>query len=559
MPQSNSSVDSPKKTQQKKLTEEEVLVLNSHLEEWKEAAAAADRKMILKAVIKEARAYTPTMDDRLLKERKYSVIEQLHKEEIIEKTGAMPGSKKFIERYQTTLTTVIASLSKEQLEEAQNTTIEWSSKAPPAVIQADFAKKKAPSMMKDLATKVWKQADMRIFILSAWKTEEGEVRINGIDFNEKLEGNSFTDTKDWKPMLSEWNAYAGEEFGEILFQNLVSFGQVLIGLGVIPEVDLNDDDDDDDKDDEVELKKSRKKEGKKDDYPLEVDAYGLLVILDIEDLNLESKKCLIQKFLTKHYRLCSQQPKVSVPWSSVRKAQGDFIATKFVPAGVKMGDPSMIWLVDADWLLELWHQRQKGHICPTFEFKAWEGNDKTMKEPVKMILSNDSEARPRVQQEKLTGKPSRRVEQESRSDDEDKDEDEEVEEGKEEGKEDGEGEEDKEDNEGKEDKEDGKGKEDNVLSPPSKSQPTKMHCWASPVPSDSEQEVPHPPGKKSIPVPLPPSKSKPTNPRPPVKKSMPVPLPSSKSNPTKMHCRASLVPSEQEEDPCPPVKKPMPV
>src|SRR5258708_18311080 len=51
------------------------------------------------------------------------VIEQLRKEEIIEKTGAMPGSKTFIERYQTTLTAVMAGLSKEELEEAQNTAV----------------------------------------------------------------------------------------------------------------------------------------------------------------------------------------------------------------------------------------------------------------------------------------------------------------------------------------------------------------------------------------------------------------------------------------------------
>jgi len=106
------------------------------------------------------------------------VIEQLRKEEIIEKTGAMPGSKTFIERYQTTLTAVMAGLSKEELEEAQNTAIEWSAKTPPAAVQVDFAKKKAPGLMKDLASKLWKQAGMRIFILSAWK-EEDEVRING--------------------------------------------------------------------------------------------------------------------------------------------------------------------------------------------------------------------------------------------------------------------------------------------------------------------------------------------------------------------------------------------
>jgi hypothetical protein len=56
--------------------------------------------------------------------------------------------------------------------------IEWSAKTPPAAVQVDFTKKKAPSLMKDLASKLWKQAGIRIFILSAWK-EEDEVRING--------------------------------------------------------------------------------------------------------------------------------------------------------------------------------------------------------------------------------------------------------------------------------------------------------------------------------------------------------------------------------------------
>jgi hypothetical protein len=121
--------------------------------------------------------------------------------------------------------------------------------------------------------------------------------VGRIDFNEKLEGNSFTDTKDWKPMLSEWNAYAGEEFGELLFDNLATFSQVLMRHGVNSDVDLNNDDNDS----EGEAKKGRKKGKKKDEYPLEVDSYGLPVIPDVKELNLESKKRLIRTFLTKHY------------------------------------------------------------------------------------------------------------------------------------------------------------------------------------------------------------------------------------------------------------------
>src|SRR5258708_22945393 len=103
--------------------------------------------------------------------------------------------------------------------------------------------------------------------------------VGRIDFNEKLEGNSFTDTKDWKPMLSEWNAYAGEEFGELLFDNLATFSQVLMRHGVNSDVDLNNDDNDS----EGEAKKGRKKRKQEDEDHLEVDSYGLMVVQDMQE------------------------------------------------------------------------------------------------------------------------------------------------------------------------------------------------------------------------------------------------------------------------------------
>ena len=107
------------------------------------------------------------------------VIEHQCKKEILDKTGAKAGGKEMIKNYQGAVTAIMASLSEEQLEEAKKTAIEWSSKAPPTDVQAEYAHKKAPGVMKDLAVQLWRQAGMRIFILSAWKTGEGELRING--------------------------------------------------------------------------------------------------------------------------------------------------------------------------------------------------------------------------------------------------------------------------------------------------------------------------------------------------------------------------------------------
>ncbi|KAG2143564.1 uncharacterized protein EDB93DRAFT_1251979 [Suillus bovinus] len=315
--------------------------------------------------------YNQRAEKTLKKQSKFSkkwttwlVIEHQYKKEILEKTGARPEGKELIKHYQGAVNAIMANLSEEQLKEANKTAIEWSSSAPPTDVQAEFTQKKAPGMMKDLATQLWRQAGMRIFILSAWKTKEGKVRINGIDFNEKLEGNSFTNTKDWKPMLPEWNAYVGEEFA----------------------IDRNDDDDGNEDADGKESRNQRRKK----EFTLEVDAYGLPVIPDIESLNLENKKSLIRTFLTKHYRFCSQKPKESVPWSAVMEAQENFIEPKFLPTGGKIKDPSKLQLHEADWLLQFWHQRQKDKVRPTFEFKGWQDHEKEMREPVEKISESDS-------------------------------------------------------------------------------------------------------------------------------------------------------------------------
>jgi hypothetical protein len=145
-----------------------------------------------------------------------------------------------------------------------------------------------------------------------------------------------------------------------------------------------------------------------------------------------------------------------VPWASVRKAQGDFIAAKFVPTGWKLDDPSKIQLADADRLLELWCQRQKDHVRPTFEFKGWEGDNKTMREPAEATSRKGSDTRCKNTVKKHTRKRTGRVEQESSSEDEEKGNDEEKD-----------GDKEKDDNKEKDDD------DDNGTLPPPKSKPVK--------------------------------------------------------------------------------------
>jgi phosphopantothenoylcysteine synthetase/decarboxylase len=173
----------------------------------------------------------------------------------------------------------------------------------------------------------------------------------------------------------------------------------------------------------------------------------------------------------------------------VRKAQGDFIAAKFLPTGWKINDPSKIQLADTDRLLELWCQRQKDHVRQTFEFKGWEGDDKTMREPAEATSRKGCDTRHKDPVKKYTGKHTRRVKQESSSEDEEKDDDKEKKDDKE-----------KEDDKEKDDD------DDDGTSPPPKSKPVKNRLpvkksrpvnarSTSPATSAAEHKDPRPPVK----------------------------------------------------------------
>ncbi|KAG1821270.1 hypothetical protein DFJ58DRAFT_850059, partial [Suillus subalutaceus] len=249
---------------------------------------------------------------------------------------------------------------------------------------------------------------------------------------------------DWKPM---------EQSGMPMLEKSLSS---TYATWVIPDVDLNNDDDD-----------SRKKGGKKDEYPLEVDSYGLPVIPDVKGLTLRVKSVLSG---------CSSQN-------------------------------TTIQLADADRLLELWCQRQKGHVRPTFEFKGWEGDDKTMRESAEVISGNGSDTRPKDPVKKSTRKRTGRVEQVSSSEDEDKDDEDEE---KDDNNNDNEEKDDDDDDEKDDDDDDDGTSPPPKLTPATnhipvkKSRPVNMRSRASPAPSAAEHEDPHPLVNKSVPVPLPP-------------------------------------------------------
>ncbi|KAG1725107.1 hypothetical protein EDB19DRAFT_1833911 [Suillus lakei] len=164
----------------------------------------------MKNMIKYGRRWIPRM-----------VIYQQKWEEVLKRiedeSGAKPGGRGMFKHYQAAVKRVMAELSDNELEKAKETAEEWSNNIPPPEIQAQVTHKKGPAYMEHFSKEMWRQCGMRVFVMSAWKNEQGEVLFRMHDDNEALgDGDSFMKTKDWEDIESVWQEYAQEQFGHIM-------------------------------------------------------------------------------------------------------------------------------------------------------------------------------------------------------------------------------------------------------------------------------------------------------------------------------------------------------
>jgi hypothetical protein len=107
------------------------------------------------------------------------VVYQQKREEVLKRiedeSGAKPGDPGMFKHYQVVVKRVMAELDDDELEKAKETAEEWSNNCPPLEIQAQVARKKGPAYMEHFSNEMWRQCRMRVFVMSAWKNEKGEV------------------------------------------------------------------------------------------------------------------------------------------------------------------------------------------------------------------------------------------------------------------------------------------------------------------------------------------------------------------------------------------------
>ncbi|KAG2113685.1 hypothetical protein DEU56DRAFT_761928 [Suillus clintonianus] len=288
-------------------------------------------RAVFTAIARAARLFAPKVDQAQWKKRKqmyktwlFNNKKKKERKDMI-KYGRKWTPRQVVyqqKREEAAVKRVMAELSGDELEKAKETAEEWSTNFPPPEIQAQVARKKGPAYMEHFSKEMWRQCGMRVFVMSAWKNEQGEVLFGMHDDNEALgDGDSFMKTKDWEDIEPVWQECRGTDGGR----------QV----------------------------KGGRKRIRKPAFELETDGDGMPLLPDITETKLEEKKAIVRAFLTSHYRICSGIEKAVVPWSAIVQSQDDFVARQYVPADVDLKEPSKLQHWDTTALLNFWYARQE--------------------------------------------------------------------------------------------------------------------------------------------------------------------------------------------------------
>ncbi|KAG2096502.1 uncharacterized protein F5147DRAFT_778295 [Suillus discolor] len=337
------------------LIKAEIAVLQAHLEDWR-SVKGKERHRILKAVHKEACLQAPTWDKALLKARKKTYKEWLYnqcrrkapkplikygKKWTAHHTGEMPGSEAMIVKWPEATKTVLAGLSAEEKGEANVLADKWNNKAAPAEVQANVAETKGADIIEHFATEMFKQAGMRVFVMSAWRDSRGKLMLGAHDHNDQFGGaESFMKTRNWDEIfMPEWRQYAAEQFD--------------VQDDDVPQLlDLEEDD---------------------DGLPMLPDTMvGGCLIHSIDRSEGFTGMCM-----------GTDKVKAALPWGNLIKNQSDFFDGTYWPVDVQVVEPSKINKASATALLDFWYDRQNKKLHPTFCFKAWRDTDGDMEPAAK--------------------------------------------------------------------------------------------------------------------------------------------------------------------------------
>ncbi|KAG1777148.1 hypothetical protein EV702DRAFT_1045540 [Suillus placidus] len=334
------------------LNAEELAVLEGYLEQWTSTSGQESNvvwgdnhgeKKDPKPPIKLSRKWTYRM-----------VVESLRKRELLKKikdeTGANPGEPEMMHHYAKYLMEMVNSLTKKEVKEAAQMAAKWNQQGIPTEVQADMARQKSKDILLYVAQEMFKKAGMRLFMMSAWKNEEGKLMVS---------------------RQYSWNGR------DMLPNSSVSMFRVFLGVTDQwhEEIEFTD---------ELVVKKGRKDNM----YTLEIGADGLPVLLDHAEIGVLELALF-------------GRTKDPVPWKEVIPRQDELIPPPYLSEGRKIREPSRMNRDEATKLLDFWYNRQESCQNVVFKFyRWWSKADKEVKlpvrQPTKKTAQKHSVSKPRI-------------------------------------------------------------------------------------------------------------------------------------------------------------------
>jgi hypothetical protein len=124
------------------------------------------RRKAPKPLIKYGKKWTP-----------HRVLIEQNKGRIREETGEIAGSEAMIVKWPEATKTVLAGLSAKEKEEANVLADKWNNESAPPEVQANLAETKGADMIEHFAAEMFKQAGMRVFVMSAWRDSRGKLML----------------------------------------------------------------------------------------------------------------------------------------------------------------------------------------------------------------------------------------------------------------------------------------------------------------------------------------------------------------------------------------------
>ncbi|KAG0698403.1 hypothetical protein DFH29DRAFT_1002841 [Suillus ampliporus] len=160
---------------------------------------------------------------------------------------------------QSNILMVLAQQMSKEVEKATKMAVKWNKQGVPPKVQADMAKRKSDNIFWYVASEMFKKAGMQLFMLSAWKNEEGKLLVSSHDYNDEFSnGESFSKTCNWQVILLKWESYVSKQFNK-----------------------------------EVEGDTIVKKGRKDNTYTLEIEDDGLPILPDHTEMDSDIRKAII--------------------------------------------------------------------------------------------------------------------------------------------------------------------------------------------------------------------------------------------------------------------------